>query len=539
MRKIINESNNNIWITSIIVIASSYLFLANQVQAAGSGGLWKMAGQSIENTHHQKAEHKISPANVGNLELQWVVTTGGDVSATPAVEGGFIYFPDWAGNLFKVDSKTGAVVWQRSISEYTNPALPGNFSRTTPAIHGDLLILGDQAGRQFAGANVMAVNKNTGDLVWINHLGAHPAAIITQSATVHGNTVYIGVASLEEAFVAFIPGYQLSFRGSMAALDANTGVVRWQKYTTPVGFTGNAIWGSAPAVDTKRGQVYVATGNNYSAPQEFLDCATAAGSDSAAQQACLAPYPDNYFDSVLALDLVTGAINWSNTVIPFDVWTVECLFGLPTCPSPTGPDFDFGQAPMLYTAAIEVNGNGKGRTRDLVGVGQKSGVFWSFDPDTGDVVWSTQVSPGGIAGGLQWGSAFDGNLIYTSSANSEYMPWTLPDSTSTNAGIWSALNPATGEIVWQTANPAGNFNAGGPVSVANGVVYACSQDPHGHMFALDAASGAIAWDFESGGSCNGGAAIVNGNVYWGSGYTSIGGPFNTTNTKFYGFKLPK
>jgi polyvinyl alcohol dehydrogenase (cytochrome) len=530
MQEKMENNSNRVWGASILIVVSCCLILSSLVQASG-GGLWKMAGQSIKNTHHQKAESNISPSNVGDLEVQWAVTTGGEIWATPAVDGKFAYFPDSVGNLYKVNSDTGAVVWQRQIADYTG--VPGNFSRTTPAIHGEFLIFGDQAGRQFAGANVMAVDKNTGDLVWVNHLGTHPAAIITQSATVHGDKVYVGVASLEELYAAIIPGYVCcDFRGSMAALDANTGETLWQTSVVPENFSGNAIWGSAPAVDTKRDQVYVATGNNYSAPQSVLDCVADAGDDADAQMACLAPYPDNYFDSVLALDLTTGAVNWSNTVIPFDVWTVACLFNLPSCPNPAGPDFDFGQAPMLYTAST-----GKNKTRDLVGVGQKSGVFWSIDPDTGELVWATQVSPGGIAGGLQWGSAFDGNLIYTSSANSEYKPWQLPDGSITNAGIWSALDPASGEIIWQTANPSGDYNAGGPVSVANGVVYACSQDPLGYMFALEAATGVVSWSFESGGSCNSGAAIVNGKVYWGSGYTSISED-NTTNDKFYSFKLP-
>ena len=315
----------------------------------------------------------------------------------------------------------------------------------------------------------------------------------------------------------------------MVALDVNTGELLWQSYTVPEGFSGNAVWGSSPAVDTKRGQLYIATGNNYSAPQEFLDCVSAAGDDSDAQRACLAPYPDNYFDSVVAMDLKTGAVNWVNTVIPFDVWTVECLFELPTCPDPEGPDFDFGQAPVLYTAQVS------GKKWDLVGVGQKSGIFWSLDADTGEVVWSTQVSPGGVAGGMMWGSAFDGDRIYTSSANSEYQAWPLPDGSTTNAGIWSALDPATGEILWQTANPT-DFNAGGAVTVANGVVYACSQDPDGNMYAMDAVTGDILWGFSSGGSCNAGAAVVNGTVYWGSGYGGFGPP-NTNNDKFYAFDI--
>ena len=52
----------------------------------------------------------------------------------------------------------------------------------------------------------------------MSSIDPHPAAIITQSATVHGNTVYVGVASFEELFAAAVPGYTLSFRGSMAAI---------------------------------------------------------------------------------------------------------------------------------------------------------------------------------------------------------------------------------------------------------------------------------------------------------------------------------
>ena len=504
------------------------LFLVSQVQAAG-GGLWTMAGQSVKNTRHQKTESKINSANVSGLAVQWVVNTGGDVSATPAVDGDFIYFPDFGGNLYKVVAETGEVVWERQISSYVG--VSGNFSRTTPAIKGDLLIFGDQGGRTGAngGAHVMAIDKNSGDAVWVTNVDPHYAAIITQSATVSGNVVYVGVSSFEELFAGF-GAPCCSFQGSMLALKADTGEVIWQTYMAPAGFSGNAVWGSSPAVDKKRGQVYIATGNNYSAPQSFLDCVEAAGDDEAAQKACLDPHPDNYFDAVVALDLKTGAVNWANSVIDYDVWTVACLFEQPTCPEPEGPDFDFGQAPMLYSTKID-----GGKKQDLVGVGQKSGAFWSLDPDTGDIVWVTQVSPGGVAGGLMWGSSYDGNLIYTSSANSQYQDWDLVGGGTTTSGIWSALDPATGEIVWQTPNPTG-FNAGGAVTSANGVVYVCSQDPAGRMFALDADTGTEQWSFASGGSCNSGAAVVNGKVYWGSGYAGFGPP-NTPNTRIYSFGL--
>ena len=520
--------------------ALSGIMLSSAVFAEGE---WPSSGQDITNTRNQK-QTKISVDNVSTLNFKWAATLGGDVSATPAVEEGAVYVPDWSGLLTKLDSESGAVLWQRSMLEYTG--LPGNLARTTPAIHNDLLIFGDQGGRSSfipgvtGSANLIAVNKNTGDLVWTTQLDPHPSAIVTQSATVYKGVVYVGTASLEELLAAIIPGYPCcSFRGSLSAINAETGEILWRTYTAPAGYAGNAIWGSAPAIDQKRDQVYIATGNNYSSPQEFADCIIAAGDDNDAQRACITP--DNYFDAIMALDLDTGAVNWANVVIPFDVWTVSCIadqLGLPEpgseCPDPAGPDFDFGQEPMLMEVKTD---DPKAKKFDLVGAGQKSGIFWALDPDTGETLWSTQVSPGGVAGGLQWGSAFDGERIYTSSANSEFKPWQLADGSTTNFGIWSALDPVTGQILWQTANPGLN-RAGGPVSTGNGVVYACSLDPSGMMYAMDAATGSIEWSFMSGASCNSGAAISKDSIYWGSGYGAVGlNPFDTSTNIFRAFEI--
>ena len=73
-----------------------------------------------------------------------------------------------------------------------------------------------------------------------------------------------------------------TFRGSVSALDAATGEVIWKAYTIPdapkprgksstgaqlFGPSGAGVW-SAPTIDTKRGLIYVATGNGYSDPQQ-------------------------------------------------------------------------------------------------------------------------------------------------------------------------------------------------------------------------------------------------------------------------------
>lgn len=74
----------------------------------------------------------------------------------------------------------------------------------------------------------------------------------------------------------------------------------------------------------------------------------------------------------------------------------------------------------------------------------------------------------------------------------------------------------------------------GPVTTANGVVFGCTLDSQGHMYALDGATGAILWSFASGGGCLSGAAISEGRLFWGSGYSL----FSTPNNKLYSFGLP-
>jgi polyvinyl alcohol dehydrogenase (cytochrome) len=78
----------------------------------------------------------------------------------------------------------------------------------------------------------------------------------------------------------------------------------------------------------------------------------------------------------------------------------------------------------------------------------------------------------------------------------------------------------------------------GPVTVANGVVYVPSMS--GFVYALSASSGATLWSYNTGASVNGGAAVVNGSVYWGSGYGHFPNPspLGTSNKKLFAFSLP-
>lgn len=506
---------------AVVVGVLGTLLVGGQALAAPGGNGWSTAGGDRQNTRYAATESKISAGNVSRLQKTWEFVTGSDVSATPAVDAQRVYVPDWAGNLYAVDRGTGAQVWSRRISDYTG--VPGDRARATPAVTDTALYLGNQ-GPFGGGGDFFAVDKATGALLWRTVLDEHPAAIVTQSATVFDGVVYVGVASLEEAIAAFVPGYDCcTFRGSMLALDAATGRILWKTVMAPTGYPGNAVWGSSPAIDTKRRTVYVATGNNYDVPPEVLTC-VAAQTTPEGKAACLPP--DNHFDSILALDMRTGAVKWVTRALPYDAWTVDCIPFIgdgDNCPEPAGPDYDFGQAPQLFTVA-----SGPMKGRELVGAGQKSGQYWALDPATGAVVWVTQAGPGGTAGGLQWGSATDGRAVYTANANSDLVPYL-----GSTDGVWSAIDAGTGVLRWQTRPPHGGSTSG-PVTTANGVVFGCALDDEGYMYALDAATGAVKWEFASGGACLSGAAISNGQVFWGSGYANLGG---TTNNRLYAFGL--
>src|SRR5262249_55752315 len=139
---------------------------------------------------------------------------------------------------------------------------------------------------------------------------------------------------------------------------------------------GAAVW-RAPTVDERRGVLYIGTGNSYTGPAVETS------------------------GSVNAMGLETGRVGWGEQVKAGDAVLLGCMPGgtNANCPKELGPDFDFGNAPMLRTLP--------GGKRILV-IGQKSGTVWGLDPDNeGKVVWKVQAGKGGALGGIEWGSAAD------------------------------------------------------------------------------------------------------------------------------------
>jgi polyvinyl alcohol dehydrogenase (cytochrome) len=153
----------------------------------------------------------------------------------------------------------------------------------------------------------------------------------------------------------------------------------WVFYTIPpsqvgVGLlSGAAVWGSSPSIDTVTNTVYIGTGNNYDIPANLKACVAA--NETTAEISCNIPlYPENYFNSIVALDVETGSVKWAKRFLAYDAWTIACVVAgnatNPNCPSSPGTDADFGMAPTLDYVMFP----GQSNYSAVLYIGQKNGT---------------------------------------------------------------------------------------------------------------------------------------------------------------------
>ncbi|HXD73748.1 MAG TPA: PQQ-binding-like beta-propeller repeat protein, partial [Vicinamibacterales bacterium] len=438
--------------------------------AAGAtrGARWSGWSPSPTNSRLQTTEQAgLAAADVPRLTLKWAFGFPDAASAwaQPTVALGRVFVGSQNGTVYSLDASSGCIRWTFSASGGVRTAITiATIGARTAAFFGD------------TGANAYAIDADTGMKIWSRKVEDHPLARITGSPTFYDGRLYVPVSSYEEAQGAD-PAYGCcTFRGSVSALDAATGAVIWKTYTvadTPkprgrssagvdlFGPSGSAIW-SAPTIDAKRGALYVATGNTYSGP----------------------PQPSS--DAIVAIDLTSGAIRWMKQATPSDIYITGCgRSANPNCPETNGPDVDFGSPPILATTAAG---------RDLIVIGQKSGVGWAFDPDRqGAVVWQYRAGEGSALGGIEWGSAADGARAY----------FAVSDILRPKPGGLHAVSLDSGERAWVAA-PAppkcgGGRGCNGAQSAAltllPGVIFSGSND--GALRAYSVLDGSVIWEYDS------------------------------------------
>lgn len=482
--------------------------------------LQKGWGVDYNNSRFQPAATGgLSAADASDLELKWAFAYPNAIQARsqPTIAGGTVFVGSQNGTIYALDGKSGCVRWTyRASAEVRTSLSISSWAEDETDVH-PVAYFGDILARAYA------IDAQTGELKWITKVDDHPNATITGAPVLVEDRLFVPVSSLEVTSAAD-PAYACcTFRGSLVALDSAEGGIEWKTYTidkaaSDAGITsagtkilapsGAPIWNS-PTVDLNRRRLYVGTGENYSSP---------AGGTS---------------DAIIALDMDSGEIIWVNQATAGDAWNVACLSQYApdpaNCPEENGPDFDFAASSIL----VALPGG-----RDLLVAGQKSGDAMAIDPDTGKTVWRKRVGRGGVQGGVHFGIAAEGSIVYIPINDMAYPE----DVTRYNFKIPArpgmfALDAETGEVRWENlaediCNGRQFCNPGisSAVTAIPGAVIAGHLDGRLRIYAAN--NGAVLWEYDTrqtfktvsgelahGGSMSGGGpTTADGLLYVNSGY---------------------
>ena len=460
----------------------------------------------------------LSADDLPQLELLWAFAfeDTNQPRSLPAITEQAIFIGSQEGTLYALDRQTGCAYWQFKAGKHP--------IRTAVSVvnlnERSLVFFGNDDAHAFA------VDASTGELVWQLEVDPHKDAVITGSPVYHDGFVYVPASSFEVGW-AIKPWYSCcSFRGSISKLNALTGERVWQSFSIPEeptpsvrnaigikqqGPSGAPIW-SAPTIDTARNRLYFGTGQNYSTPS------------------------DHNSDAIHAIDLTTGERIWRTQFLAEDSWNPACnlwWLGGFNCPEEDGPDYDFGAPPILATLA-------DGST--ILLAGQKSGMVFGINPDTGETLWAQSVGRGGTLGGVHWGMAADNQHGYV--PISDLTIWGIETPGEPKPAL-NKLDLATGETVWSTpaifncTDEDGDAIKGcrsglsAAITLIPGAVFAPGLD--GVLRAYSRDTGEVLWQYDTkqaykgingvkgeGGTLDaGGAVVAGGQLFINSGYGGI------------------
>ncbi len=462
---------------------------------------WPTYAHDAQHTGHGRT--LLTPQSVKHLSPAWTLPTGDAVTATPTVVDGTVYVGSWDDWFYAVDLETGALRWKyRLQSQNAVTPYPGQVPRdgasdgglvtssawfqpgaahasgTTGPPRPDLVIFG-------GGYTLYALDAHTGQLYWKHDYTGRPwlppdpdhdGTRIFSSPVVVGSSVLFGVDTDGEKDSR---GYAVS--ASLA--------------------TGDPIWEYQDDVDASGTILDNGCGNIWSSGT-VLPAAGLVVFDSAD---CNFYDPPPTSESVFALHVATGKLAWIYR---------------PAHPD-TPCDTDFGGTPNA--------GLGPGGTATFLGAGSKDGSYYSLDPRTGRLRWSTNVVFGGFSGGFIATAAFDGRHVYGSTSLGDFGRFEHgtqvhcdpgnPRDTSTQEPSVHAFDAATGKVDWQ-ATKAGTFAS---TTVAGGMTFNCPA--FGALVQVRrAATGSVLGQAPLPASCWSGIATVGDALVLGTGTTYQGTP---------------
>jgi quinohemoprotein ethanol dehydrogenase len=297
--------------TATETIKGAPAYAAKQLAAAPTDG-WITNGGSLFNQRYSPLT-QIDRANIGDVKAVWRTHLNGSGmgaqhsgQAQPIMIDGVLYMVTGQDDVFAISVATGKILWsyEAKLDRDRVKVCCGWVSRGVAV--GDAKVF---VGR--LDAQMVALDQRTGKVLWSNQV----------EDPLKGYSIVAAPLYYDGMVIFGMGGGDMGIRGSVKALDAKTGKLRWSFYTIPAPgelgsntwpsdndfwkFGGAAVW-QTPAVDPDLGTIYFSTGNAG-------DSFNGSGRPG-----------DNLFTaSILALDVKTGKYRWHFQQVHHDIWDYD------------------------------------------------------------------------------------------------------------------------------------------------------------------------------------------------------------------------
>jgi alcohol dehydrogenase (cytochrome c) len=479
----------------------------------------------------------LNTETVKKLVPVWGFSFGGEKQrgqeSQPIVHDGTIYVTGSYSRLFAVDVRTGEKKWQY------DARLPEGIMPCCDVINRGAAILGDKVYFGTLDAKLVALNKETGKVVWRKEIGDYQAGysfsaapMIVKGKIITGNSGgefgVVGAVEARNPDTGELIWRRPVIEGHMGTLNGKESTMTGKKNATWTGDLwqtgGGATW-LGGTYDPETNQIFYGTGN------------------PAPWNSHLRPGDNLYTASTLALDPETGEIKWHFQTTPHDGWDFDGVNEFIS--------FDLKKDGKVIKAGAKADRNGfffiidRTNGKLLNATPFVSKVTWAkgFDLETGRPIYNDDNRPanpmdGGGAdgkgkpvlaapsflGGKNWMPIAynpDNDLFYVPANEWAMDIWNEPITYKKGAaylgagftikplyedyiGALRAIDPKTGKIVWEYKNPAPLW--GGVLTTAGNLVF--TGTPEGFLKAFDAKTGQEVWKF------NTGSGIVSSPITW-------------------------
>ena len=458
---------------------------------------------------------QINTSNVAKLRpaFQFQTAVLESMETAPIVVDGVMYITTSYNHVYALDAATGKEFWhyKHKMGAVTTYCCGPN--------NRGVAVMGDRVYMGTLDARLIALDAKTGQVVWATQIADPEAGYSeTMAPVVVNGKVLIGTN-----------GGEYGIRGFVKAYDAKDGKLLWTFNTVPEkGQEG--VWAvndpthrnlhrdiaSEKAQLAKGGDFYKTLGGGvWMSPAVDRETNTAffvVGNPSPDLYGAERPGDNLYTDSMVAVDLNTGAYKWHHQYVPHDVWDLDAV------------------SPVILTEAMGKDG----KMRKVAIHGGKTGHVYVHDRATGELIrfsdamvpqenmWVLPTKDGarmlpGANGGVEWSPmAINPKLRLVYAANlHQPMTYHVEEAKYPGGKLWlggafkviaaekqwgrlAAMNLDTGKMAWKfdTEQPL----IGGVLATAGGLVF--NGEGNGLFRAFDASTGAKLWEYQCGAGVN-------------------------------------